>query len=75
MNVYFLLSCNKCKWWKKSTGTTEDLKGLVEVKGCANCHYKQRKFKCPKCANVVKMMRVNEETDANIQKKEPGTNS
>ena len=75
MDVYFLLSCNKCKWWKKSTGTTADLQGLVEHKACANCHG-QRKFKCPKCANIVKMLRVNTASkNDDIQKKEPGTNS
>jgi hypothetical protein len=58
MQVYFLLKCQKCKWWRKSTGLTEDLKDLVEFKPCANCHG-LRKFKCPKCAKIIKMMRVN----------------
>ena len=61
MQVYFLLKC-KCKWWKKTTGTTEDLKGLVEHKPCANCHG-ARKFKCPKCGTIVKMMRVTTKDD------------
>ncbi len=63
MQVYFLLSC-KCKWFKKTTGTTEDLSGLVEFKACKNCHG-QRKFKCPQCGNIIKLQRVNVK-DGNI---------
>ena len=66
MQVYFLLSCNKCKWWKKSTGTTEDLKDLIEFKPCANCRLYPRKFKCPKCNNIVKMLRAQVKEDGNI---------
>lgn len=58
MIVYFLLSCSKCKWFLKSNGTTEALKGLVEFKPCATCHG-IRKFKCPQCANIMKLQRVN----------------
>jgi len=58
MNVYFLLKC-KCKWWRKCKGLSSELEDLVEVKRCKNCGG-VRKFKCPKCANVVKMIRVRE---------------
>jgi hypothetical protein len=61
-NVYFLLKCNKCGWWRKSTGLSEDLKDLAEIKFCHNCGG-ARKFKCPKCAQMVKMIRVNNESD------------
>ena len=75
MNVYFLLSCNKCKWWRKSNGTTEDLKDLREHKPCSNCNLYPRKFKCPKCGNIIKMFRVNERNDADIQKEIPRSDS
>lgn len=58
MNVYFLISCKRCKWFRKSTGLTEDLKDLVEIKKCNNCGG-VKKFKCPKCSNIVKALRVN----------------
>lgn len=58
MEVYFYLKCNKCNWFFKSDGKSESLKSLVEFKPCQNCHG-PKKFKCPKCANIVKMMRVN----------------
>ena len=67
MKVYFLLKCKRCKWWRKCQGLTKDLEDLVEVKRCANCGG-VRKFKCPECATLIKMMRVNIEDD-NIQKK------
>ena len=54
--VYFLLKCRKCSWWRKSTGLSEDLKDLAEVKTCASCG--GRKFKCPKCGTHIKLMRV-----------------
>ncbi len=56
-NVYFILKCRKCSWNRKSTGTSDDLKGLVEVRRCTNCGG-GRKFKCPKCGEHVKMERV-----------------
>lgn len=59
MQVYFLLSCKKCKFFNKNGGTTEELKDFVEFKPCKSCHG-PRKFKCPKCGNIIKMQRVNE---------------
>ena len=53
----FVLKC-KCKWFKKSDGTSKDLEDLVEFKPCSNCGG-PRKFKCPNCGNIVKMMRFN----------------
>lgn len=60
--VYFLLKCNKCGWGRRSTGLSEDLKTLSEVKTCNNCGG-ARKFKCPKCGQIVKMIRVKNDTD------------
>ena len=57
METYFILSC-VCKWFLKCNGTQESLKDLVEFKPCANCHG-ARKFKCPKCAKIMKLKRVN----------------
>lgn len=56
MEVYFLLTCKKCKWWRKCSGISEELKDLVEIKNCINCGG-PRKFKCPKCSTLIKMMR------------------
>lgn len=57
MQSIFMLKC-KCGWYKKSGGTSEELKGLREFKPCATCHG-PKKFKCPKCANIIKMVRYN----------------
>ena len=67
MQVYFLLRCRRCKWWRKCPGLTKDLEDLVEIKKCKNCGG-VRKFKCPKCAEMIKMMRV-EKPDDDIQEK------
>lgn len=58
MQVYFLLRCKKCKWWRKCAGLSKDLEDLVEIKKCNNCGG-VRKFKCPECTTPMKMMRVN----------------
>jgi hypothetical protein len=54
--VYFLLKCASCKWWRKSNGLSSDLKDLKEVSNCAHCS--GRKFKCPQCGQIVKMIRA-----------------
>lgn len=66
MQVYFLLSCKSCKWFRKCGGTTKELEDLVEFKPCSNCHG-ARKFKCPQCATIMKIKRVNV-PDGNIPK-------
>lgn len=63
--VYFLLKCKSCRWWRKSLAT--DLTDLVEFKACASCSG-PRKFKCPKCASIIKSVRVEEFHD-DIQEK------
>ncbi len=55
-DVYFLLKCKSCNWHRKSNGLTSDLKDLAQVANCAKCS--GRKFKCPKCGETVKMIRV-----------------
>jgi len=55
-DVYFILKCRKCNWWRRSTGLSADLQDLAEVKGCVSCG--GRKFKCPKCGTHIKLMRV-----------------
>lgn len=57
MQTYFILRCKHCGWARKSTGLTEDLKDLVQASNCVSCS--GRKYKCPKCSQLVKMMRVN----------------
>lgn len=56
MDTYFLLSCSKCKWFRK--GDFVDFKDLKEFKPCATCHG-FKKYKCPQCANIIKLKRVN----------------
>lgn len=68
MQVYFMLRC-KCSWFRKCSGTSESYKDLREFKPCSNCHG-PRKFKCPKCAQIVKAVRY-EEPDPPEMKEEP----
>jgi len=56
MNDIFLLRCKGCNWFRKSNGLSSDLSDLTEVSSCAKCS--GRKFKCPKCGQAVKMVRV-----------------
>ena len=56
MDVYFLLKCKSCNWFRKSNGLSSDLKDLTQVANCAKCS--GRKFKCPKCGQPVKMIRA-----------------
>lgn len=53
----FVLRCVKCRWARMSTGLTEDLNDLRETTGCSNCG-KPRQFRCPKCGQTAKLMRV-----------------
>jgi len=39
-----------------STGLSSDLTHLAEVKKCAHCG--PRAFKCPRCGNQAKMIRI-----------------
>lgn len=57
MDKNFILRCIKCRWARMSTGVSADLADLREIKGCANCGG-SRKFKCPKCGQIVKLLRV-----------------
>jgi len=40
-----------------STGLSDDVKDLKEVRPCVNCG-RPREFRCPKCGNNAKMIRV-----------------
>lgn len=52
----FVIRCSSCNWKEITTGITEDLKHLTEVKTCVSC--KGRLFKCPKCGQRAKMNRI-----------------
>ena len=40
-----------------STGLADDLKDITEVKkACATCS--GRRFKCPKCGGIAKLLRI-----------------
>lgn len=53
----FILRCHKCRWARMSTGLSEDLSDLHEINQCENCG-KPRSFKCPKCGQNAKLLRV-----------------
>lgn len=53
----FIIRCPKCRWARMSTGISEDLKDLHEIKTCVNCG-KPRQFRCPQCGNTAKQMRI-----------------
>ncbi len=58
MENKFNIRCMKCKWYKLTTGLSEDLKDLYEIKNhCTNCG-KPREFRCPKCGTPSKMLRL-----------------
>lgn len=57
MEKNFILRCAKCRWARMSTGLSSDLADLKENKGCESCG-KGRNFKCPKCGQNVKLLRV-----------------
>ena len=54
----FILRCKKCRWARTSSGTKDDLKDMHEVNNsCISCG-KARKFKCPKCGDMVTLTRL-----------------
>lgn len=53
----FIIRCPACRWAEMSTGISDDLAHLHEIKVCANCSG-GRKFRCPKCGTPAKMIRV-----------------
>lgn len=53
----FFIKCDFCKWFQETTGFSKDLSHLIEIKNnCPNCG-KPRKFRCPKCKRIAKMIR------------------
>ena len=54
----FFIRCGKCRWARLSSGISEDLKDLYEIKGnCPTCG-KSRRFKCPTCGGQATMKRL-----------------
>lgn len=54
----FIIVCSNCRWKKVTTGISDDLKDLKEIpNNCSNCG-KPRRFRCPRCGNAAKMIRV-----------------
>ena len=57
--IKFIIKCSCCKWKELSTGTSDDLKHLSELpNNCPSCG-KPRRFKCPQCSAVAKMLKTN----------------
>lgn len=57
MKKNFVIRCSNCGWKELSTGLSVDLQHLTEVKkSCAHCS--GRRFKCPKCGQQAKMIRI-----------------
>ena len=57
MEQNFIIRCHKCRWARLSTGLTDDLKDLAEIKKCETCGF-TRTFKCPKGGLPAKMTRI-----------------
>lgn len=57
MDKNFIIRCPKCRWARMSTGLSEDLKDLREIKTCSNCGG-ARKFRCPQCGQIAKQTRI-----------------
>lgn len=57
MRKNFIIRCPNCSWSKLTTGLSEDLKDMTEVRKCNNCG-RPREFRCPKCGRNSKMIRM-----------------
>lgn len=54
----WVIRCSKCKWQELTTGISVDITHLKEIKkGCPTCGG-ARKFHCPKCGQVAKMLKL-----------------
>lgn len=53
----FLFKCIRCAHAETSTGLSQDLKHLFEIKKCATCGG-PRKFRCPKCGSIATLKRI-----------------
>lgn len=52
----FIVHCKGCGWREITTGLSQDLVHLQEIKKCKSCGG-LRKFRCPKCSREAKMFR------------------
>lgn len=57
MEELFIIKCQKCTWFKRSTGLTKDLTDLEEIRTCTKCG-RPRKFRCPQCKRFAIMSRT-----------------
>jgi len=57
MDARFIIRCPKCRWARMTSGISTELQDLREIKTCNNCGG-PRKFRCPKCGQIAKMVRV-----------------
>jgi hypothetical protein len=62
MRVEFLAKC-KCGFFRKSQDSLSGFKDLTPYSGCKHC-YGPARYKCPKCASLIKVKRVNNEHKA-----------
>lgn len=53
----FILRCKRCDWIRYTDGFSKEVEDLHEYKKCSTCGG-PRKFRCPDCGNMVKMIRL-----------------
>lgn len=68
----FRLQCQHCRYTEFSTGLSTDLKHLTEHKK-GSLYRGPRLFKCPRCAQLVKLLRIQPNAPAEAYRPEPPT--
>lgn len=57
MKKNFKIFCSTCKFSRLSTGLSDDLSDLKEIKSCLKCG-KNKKFYCPNCNGRATLIRI-----------------